>query len=103
MTHRRWALIALVLAALAGLLTVGTWASVRRLSGPAGAPSGFGIVGDKYGPAMMSRYGMHAGAPAQVSAADATQLAQRWLDDQRPRLTAGESEQFPGHYTLHTL
>lgn len=51
-------------------------------------------------------YGMHAGAPvaaAQVSADDATRLAQQWLDNQHTGLTAGEPEAFPGYYTLHTF
>ncbi len=70
-------------------------------------PAG-GAVGVEYGPAMMwnTSYGMHAGAAATapaVSPADAARLAQRWLDDQRHGLTAGEPEQFPGYYTLHTL
>jgi hypothetical protein len=38
-----------------------------------------------------------------VSPAEAVTAAQRWLDEQRPGLTAGEAEQFPGYYTLHTL
>ncbi|HET9117398.1 MAG TPA: hypothetical protein VFN75_04855 [Pseudonocardiaceae bacterium] len=207
MSRRRWALIALVTAVLAGLLTVGTWASLTALSRPVGVAAGpgtaggwygpgmgpgmmggaygpgmmgspygpgmmggaYGLPGDgrpvqtlaaahqraqlfadrlglragevmqfsngfyaelltddghgatevlidpvsgavgvEYGPAMMwnTRYGMHgaaAPAPAQVSAADATRLAQQWLDNQHTGLTAGESETFPGYYTLHTL
>jgi len=206
MTRRRFALVALVAAALAGLLTVGTWASTRAsgrsaptmmaggsygtgmmggsygmgmmggsygtgmigggngmMAGSYGLPgdgrpvktlaaarqraqayadrlglragevmqfsNGFyaelltgdgsgatevlvdrvtGAVGVEYGPAMMwnTSYGMHAGAaatPPTVSAADAGRLAQRWLDDQRRGLTAGEPEAFPGYYTLHTL
>jgi hypothetical protein len=67
-----------------------------------------GGVGVEYGPAMMwnTSYGMHAGtpaAPARVSATDATRLARQWLRGQRPGLTAGEPEEFPGYYTLHTL
>lgn len=212
MTRRRWALAALVTAVLAGLLTVGTWASLTALSRPVGAPPGprtadgwygpgmmggqygpgmmggqygpgmmgggygpgmmggrYGLPGDgqpvqtltaahqraqlfadqlglragevmqfsenfyselltndgqgatevlidrasgavsvEYGPAMMwnTRYGMHAGAPvapAQVSAADATRLAQQWLDNQQTGLTAGDPKAFPGYYTLHTF
>jgi hypothetical protein len=67
-----------------------------------------GAVSVEYGPAMMwnTRYGMHAGAPVaagQVSAADATRLAQQWLDNQHTGLTAGDPMAFPGYYTLHTL
>jgi len=67
-----------------------------------------GGVGVEYGPAMMwnTSYGMHAAGvarPMRVSAADATRLAQRWLDGQRRGLTAGEPEQFPGYYTMETL
>jgi hypothetical protein len=66
-----------------------------------------GAVAVEFGPAMMwnTSYGMHpagAAAPA-VSAAQARRAAQRWLDDQRRGLTAGEPEQFPGYYTLETL
>ncbi|MBI3688237.1 MAG: hypothetical protein HY241_13040 [Actinobacteria bacterium] len=70
--------------------------------------SNSGAAGIEYGPAMMwnTRYGMHAAAFAgsgQVSAADATRLARQWLDRQRPGMTAGEPEAFPGYYTMHTL
>jgi hypothetical protein len=203
MTRKRFALVVLVAAALAGLLTVGTWASMRApvrptqtmmgngygpammgggygpgmmgggagmMAGVYGLPgngrrvdslaaarqrarayadrlglrtgeviefsNGFyaelltgdgsgatevlvdrstGAVGVEYGPAMMWNisYGMHAGAavggvgavggaPA-VSAADVGRLAQRWLDDQRHGLTAGEPELFPGYYAVETL
>jgi hypothetical protein len=67
-----------------------------------------GSVRLEYGPAMMWNisYGMHAGSvsgSATVSTAEATKLAQAWLDAQRPGLTAGEPELFPGYYTLHTM
>ncbi len=67
-----------------------------------------GAVQIEYGPAMMwnTTYGMHrtewAGA-AQVSADEATAIAQRWLDRERAGLTAHEPETYPGYYTLHTL
>lgn len=66
-----------------------------------------GRVQLEYGPAMMwnTRYGMHAGTvatPVRVSPAKAADIAQRWLDKQRPGLTTGEPEQFPGYYTMHT-
>jgi len=49
-------------------------------------------------------YGMHrvAAGPVRVSAVEASRLAQRWLDEQRRGLAAGEPEQFPGYYTLET-
>lgn len=66
-----------------------------------------GAVGIEYGPAMMwnTAYGMHARASrsATVSAERARQIAQDWLDANRPGLTAGEAEALPGYYTLHTL
>jgi hypothetical protein len=67
-----------------------------------------GSVAVEYGPAMMwnTRYGMHAGpavGPVRVSATEAAAIAQRWLDGQRPGLSAGDAEVFPGYYTLHTL
>jgi hypothetical protein len=67
-----------------------------------------GSVSVEYGPAMMwnTAYGMHPGAAAgtpRVSAPEAATGAQRWLDDRRSGLTAGEPERFPGYYTLHTL
>ncbi len=67
-----------------------------------------GSVSVEYGPAMMwnTSYGMHSGAAsgsARVSAAQAQDEGQRWLDQQRPGLTAAEPEQFPGYVTLHTL
>jgi hypothetical protein len=58
MTRRRWALATLVTAVLAGLLTVGTWASQTALNRPVGAPPGPGTAGDWYGPGMMGgQYG----------------------------------------------
>jgi hypothetical protein len=77
--------------------------AVEVLVDPAG-----GGVGLEYGPGMMwnTRYGAHAAgtdAAVRVSAADARRGAQRWLDDQRPGLTAGEPELFPGYYTLQTM
>jgi hypothetical protein len=67
-----------------------------------------GRVQLEYGPAMMwnTSYGMHRGASsgaARISPAEAQAAAQRWLDDQRPGLSAAEPEGFPGYVTLHTL
>lgn len=65
-----------------------------------------GAVRLEFGPAMMwnTRYGMAAGveAPAELSAAQAEQLAQQWEDD-HDGLAVAEAEAFPGYYTLHTL
>ncbi len=66
-----------------------------------------GSVRLEFGPAMMwnTSYGMHGGPAAtttRVSRAEAVDIAQRWLNDQRPELSAGDPEQFPGYYTLHT-
>jgi hypothetical protein len=194
MTRKRFTLLALLVFALAGALTVGTWAATRAATGPgpgmmgggmmgaggygagmmggadgAGMMGGYGLAGNghrvrsldaararaqafadtlglrtgeviqfsngfyaelltsdgtgatevlidpgngsvsvEYGPAMMwnTNYGMHAigvAGPVTVSAADASALAQRWLDSQQPGRTAGEPEQFPGYYTMETL
>ncbi len=74
-----------------------------------------GTVGLELGPAMMwnTRYGMHAGAggpgpgagdrAATVSAGDAAQVAQRWLDTNRHGLTVGDAEHFPGYYTFEVV
>lgn len=39
---------------------------------------------------------------APVSAAQARQLANRWLSEERPGTTAAEAETFPGYYTMDT-
>jgi hypothetical protein len=67
-----------------------------------------GAVWLEYGPAIMwnTSYGMHRGTAsgaARISPAEARSAAQRWLDGQRPGLSAAEPEQFPGYVTLHTL
>jgi hypothetical protein len=67
-----------------------------------------GGVTIEHGPAMMwnTRYGMHGGATTgttRVSTAEATTVAQWWLDRQGTGLAAGDAEEFPGYYTLHTL
>lgn len=66
-----------------------------------------GAVQIEYGPARMwnTRYGMMAAgssASGRVTAAEAEELADRWLADQGD-LTADEAEELPGYYTLHTL
>lgn len=85
------------------LVTADRQGATEVLVDPAG-----GGVRVEYGPAMMwnTAYGMHPGAVVGtplLSAAEATTAAQRWLDDQRPGLTAGDPQQFPGYWTLHTL
>jgi len=73
-----------------------------------------GAVRLEVGPAMMwnTAYGMHAAGrgagglsdrAATVSAADAPRLAQRWLEANRRGWTVGDSEHFPGYYTLEVV
>jgi hypothetical protein len=67
-----------------------------------------GGVQIEFGPAMMwnTTYGPHRApgtGPAHVSTSDAQALAQRWLDEHQPGLTAAKSEEFPGYVTMHTL
>ena len=66
-----------------------------------------GAVQIEYGPARMwnTRYGMMAAGTAasgRVTAAEAEEIADRWLADQGD-LSADEAEELPGYYTLHTL
>ena len=87
----------------AELTTTGAREATEVLIDPAN-----GGVSIEYGPAMMwnTRNGMHAGATTAtpgVSATDATTIAQRWLDRQGTGLAAGDADEFPGYYTLHTL
>lgn len=42
-------------------------------------------------------------ATATISPGQAERIGQRWLDRTRSALRAGEAEEFPGYYTLHTL
>jgi hypothetical protein len=75
-----------------------------------------GAVGPEMGPNMMwnGRYGMHsrggwmmgggASATNTISAEEALQIAQRWLDTYRPGVTVEEhADPFYGYYTIHTL
>ncbi len=82
-----------------------------------------GAVGPEPGPNMMwnAKYGMMAGSwmgrggmmgrgravrgtgEMTVSAAEAEDVAQRWLDANLPGRTAGEADPFYGYYTLHFL
>ncbi len=66
-----------------------------------------GAVQIEYGPARMwnTRYGMMAAGAwgsGRVTAAEAEEIADRWLADQGD-LTADEAEELPGYYTLHAL
>jgi len=65
-----------------------------------------GAVGIEYGPAMMwnTSYGMHGGnGQPSVSAAQAREIATRWLRDHGSALTVGTADAFPGYYTLHAM
>ena len=72
-----------------------------------------GAVGPEMGPNMMwnARYGMHgrgmmAGASEinTVTPEEAVEIAQRWLDANRPGVTVEEhADPFYGYYTIHTL
>jgi len=53
---------------------------------------------------MMGRRGMMPGVATTqmtLSATEAEEVAQRWLDANLPGRTAGEADPFYGYYTLH--
>ena len=70
-----------------------------------------GAVFPEYGPNMMwnTTYGMKghmmgyqpSPEPMTVSAAQATRIARRWLQENQPGATTEPPDQFPGYYTLH--
>jgi hypothetical protein len=80
-----------------------------------------GAVGPEQGPNRMwnAKYGMMAGRSGMmgrrgmmgrsttgemtVSAEEAGQIAQKWLDENLPGRTAGEADAFYGYYTFHFL
>ncbi len=72
-----------------------------------------GAVFPEYGPAMMwnTSYSMmthmmgyqQPSGPMTVSATQARQIAQEWLDQHQPGSTTEAPDQFPGYYTLHIL
>lgn len=68
-----------------------------------------GAVTPEMGPNMMwnTRYGMHGGSGDGTNAIapeEALGIAQRWLDANRPGVTAQEhADPFYGYYTIHTL
>jgi hypothetical protein len=65
-----------------------------------------GAVSTEPGPAMMwnTRYGMHrtAGTPITVSAAQAQQIATRWVGTNLPGRRVQAPDAYPGYYTLET-
>ena len=70
---------------------------------------GTGAVQLEYGPAMMWNTGYGMMRPGsrtggtRIGGTEARRIADRWLRDNAPGLTAGEAEAFPGYYTLHTV
>ena len=73
-----------------------------------------GVVMPEPGPNMMwnTKYGMHrrgmmrntrGAAEMLISAEQARDITQRWLEDNLPGREAGTSDQFHGYYTLHFL
>jgi hypothetical protein len=70
-----------------------------------------GGVYPEMGPNMMwnGRYGMHnrmmggVGETNTISADEAKEIAQRWLDANRPGVTVEDVDPFYGYYTVHTL
>ena len=72
-----------------------------------------GAVVPEMGPNMMwnERYGMHGrgmmrggGGASAIGPDQAVEIAQRWLDANRPGLSADEhADPFYGYYTIHTL
>jgi hypothetical protein len=73
-----------------------------------------GIVGPEMGPNMMwnARYGMHrrggmmslSAETNSISEDKAIEIAQAWLDENMPGVTAEEhADEFYGYYTVHTI
>lgn len=67
-----------------------------------------GAVRPEMGPATMwnTRFGMvdrDGGAEPAINAAQAQQIADRWLADRGEGLTSDDPVLFPGYYTLHTM
>jgi hypothetical protein len=70
--------------------------------------SSSGAVRLEMGPATMwnTRFGMMGrddGTGAEISAIQAQQIADRWLENGGEGLTSDDPVQFPGYYTLHTV
>jgi hypothetical protein len=75
-----------------------------RLRGPSGMMGG-GMMGGA-GMTGGSGFADPTWAPSgdrEISAAEARQIAGRWLDDDASGLAAGEGHAFPGYYTFHVL
>ena len=68
--------------------------------GMMGAGMGWGMMGSRFrGDPTWTPYRTGIG---NVSAGEAEQIAERWLERNDSGLQAGEAEAFPGYYTLHT-
>ena len=61
----------------------------------------YGMMGR--GSGMMGMMGGYASGEMTLSAQEAEDVAQRWLDANLPGRTAGEADEFYGYYTLHFL
>ena len=59
----------------------------------------YGMMGRRSG--MMGVMGSYASGGMTLSAPEAEDVAQRWLDANLPGRTAGEADEFYGYYTLH--
>src|SRR5213593_733850 len=97
MTRQRFALLAVVVVALAGLLTVGTWASTRGAAGPSypmmgGGPQSGGMMGGQGTGMMGGGYALADNGRRVDSLSAARQRAQLFADGLG--LRAGEVMQF---------
>ena len=85
------------------------------IAGAGGMMDGGMMGGGMMGSGMMDGGGMMGGGfadptwpaldtgQASIDAPEAERIAQRWLDRSESGLRAGEAEEFPGYFTLHTL
>jgi len=66
-----------------------------------------GSVRPEMGPATMwntrAAMGRGGGSGAEITAAQAQQIADEWLAEQGEGLTTDDPAEFPGYYTLHTV
>ncbi len=67
-----------------------------------------GSVRPEMGPATMwntraAMMGRRSGSGAEITAAQAQQIADEWLAEQGEGLTSEDPAEFPGYYTLHTV
>ncbi len=108
MTRRRLALVAVIAVVLAGLTTVGAWASTRAMHRPVGTHAGTGMMnggsgmmGGRYGAGMMGSYVL-PGDGRQVRTLDAARdRAQLFAD--RFGLRVGEVMQFSNNFYAELL